>query len=52
MKFKRWLDALYDLFHDGSSIQTVTMIEGEWVKEKAERRFQEEMRKGDGTDST
>ena len=48
MKFRQWLDTLYDLFHSGASTQTVTMTEGAWVKEKAERRFQEE--KKDETD--
>lgn len=51
MGFRQWLNRLYDLFHDGASIQTTTMTEEEWVKEEAERRFQEEMRKGNGTNS-
>ncbi len=47
MGFRQWLNRLYDLFHDGAGIQSTTMTEEERVKEEAERRFQDKMRKGD-----
>ncbi|KKM06651.1 hypothetical protein LCGC14_1741870 [marine sediment metagenome] len=37
-----WLRNLYTMCHDGATIRTVSVAEGERVRREAERRWEEE----------